>query len=516
MAHNKSEIEKDVMDQIESMAKRGFRALGIALAEVPSGDPEGPPGPWTMTGLMPIFDPPRHDTKETIEKAIHMGVQVKMVTGDQLAIAKETARRLGLGTNIFTSDVLNLSDGRASIEYGGSVGELVENADGFAGVFPEHKYRIVEVLQKRGHLVGMTGDGVNDAPALKKAQVGIAVADATDAARGASDLPPDLSAHEELLDVRLLGDGAYCGDVLDLDVGVEVQHAAVHDPDPGLPQRRHHHEHQQGPRQAESAPGQVESARRVHHRLVTGHMADGEHRHLLRDAGGDQLLERRLPPQHHLAHHPQQQRVHPAFDHLLAGEHHRAGADLRNPLVLVLLHGPAGRSADVRVRRRAAGGHVHLGVRQLGLHTDRGYRLGLGGGRVGMEHRMVPDVRHHQDCGAVDHSEGQDGAVQDTEPVCVAPHVPLRCAHARPRKQRRADDESGGGPTARLRAPIHGGISCVVATERAQLRLRRRSQMAKRERWTKMGEDERMCTAAVRMAVVRVSMTEKTIGSGTL
>ena len=188
MAHNKSEIEKDVMDQIESMAKRGFRALGIALAEVPSGDPEGPPGPWTMTGLMPIFDPPRHDTKETIEKAIHMGVQVKMVTGDQLAIAKETARRLGLGTNIFTSDVLNLSDGRASIEYGGSVGELVENADGFAGVFPEHKYRIVEVLQRRGHLVGMTGDGVNDAPALKKAQVGIAVADATDAARGASDL----------------------------------------------------------------------------------------------------------------------------------------------------------------------------------------------------------------------------------------------------------------------------------------------------------------------------------------
>jgi H+-transporting ATPase len=188
MAHNKSEIEKQVHEQIEDFAKRGFRALGIAIAEVPSGDVHGDPGPWTMVGLMPIFDPPRHDTKETIEQAIAMGVEVKMITGDQLAIAKETARRLGMGTNIFNTDVLNLSDHRTSIEYGGSVGELVESADGFAGVFPEHKYRIVEVLQRRGHMVGMTGDGVNDAPALKKASVGIAVAGATDAARGAADI----------------------------------------------------------------------------------------------------------------------------------------------------------------------------------------------------------------------------------------------------------------------------------------------------------------------------------------
>jgi len=188
LAHNKNEIEKEVHYHIEDFAKRGFRALGIAVAEVPSGEPHGDPGPWTMVGLMPIFDPPRHDTKETIAEAIRMGVEVKMITGDQLAIAKETARRLGMGTNIFNCDVLNFSDQRASTELGASVGELVESADGFAGVFPEHKYRIVEVLQKRGHMVGMTGDGVNDAPALKRASVGIAVAGATDAARGASDI----------------------------------------------------------------------------------------------------------------------------------------------------------------------------------------------------------------------------------------------------------------------------------------------------------------------------------------
>ncbi|KAF6004893.1 plasma membrane H+-ATPase [Cyanidiococcus yangmingshanensis] len=90
MAHNKNEIEKQVHEQIEDFAKRGFRALGIAVAEVPSGEAHGEPGPWSMVGLMPIFDPPRHDTKETIEQAIAMGVEVKMITGDQLAIAKET------------------------------------------------------------------------------------------------------------------------------------------------------------------------------------------------------------------------------------------------------------------------------------------------------------------------------------------------------------------------------------------------------------------------------------------
>ncbi|MCL7043752.1 hypothetical protein MKW94_010430 [Papaver nudicaule] len=110
-----------------------------------------------------------------------------MITGDQLAIGKETGRRLGMGTNMYPSSSLlgqSKDESIASIP----IDELIEKADGFAGVFPEHKYEIVKKLQERKHICGMTGDGVNDAPALKKADIGIAVADATDAARGASDI----------------------------------------------------------------------------------------------------------------------------------------------------------------------------------------------------------------------------------------------------------------------------------------------------------------------------------------
>jgi H+-transporting ATPase len=110
-----------------------------------------------------------------------------MITGDQLAIGKETGRRLGMGTNMYPSSSLLGAHKDESIA-ALPVDELIEKADGFAGVFPEHKYEIVKRLQEKKHIVGMTGDGVNDAPALKKADIGIAVADATDAARGASDI----------------------------------------------------------------------------------------------------------------------------------------------------------------------------------------------------------------------------------------------------------------------------------------------------------------------------------------
>lgn len=136
---------------------------------------------------MPLFDPPRHDSAETIRRALNLGVNVKMITGDQLAIAKETGRRLGMGTNMYPSSSLLGQDKDESIA-ALPVDELIEKADGFAGVFPEHKYEIVKRLQARKHICGMTGDGVNDAPALKKADIGIAVADATDAARSASDI----------------------------------------------------------------------------------------------------------------------------------------------------------------------------------------------------------------------------------------------------------------------------------------------------------------------------------------
>ncbi|CAN8254134.1 unnamed protein product [Cochlearia groenlandica] len=184
MAHNKLEIKERVHATIDKFAERGLRSLGLAYQEVPDGDVKGEGGPWDFVALLPLFDPPRHDSAQTIERALHLGVSVKMITGDQLAIAKETGRRLGMGTNMYPSSSL-LADNNTE---GISIDELIENADGFAGVFPEHKYEIVKRLQSRKHICGMTGDGVNDAPALKKADIGIAVDDATDAARGASDI----------------------------------------------------------------------------------------------------------------------------------------------------------------------------------------------------------------------------------------------------------------------------------------------------------------------------------------
>ncbi|KAF8393076.1 hypothetical protein HHK36_021317 [Tetracentron sinense] len=172
---------------IDKFADRGLRSLGVARQTVPEKTKESAGGPWQFVGLLPLFDPPRHDSAETIRRALHLGVNVKMITGDQLAIGKETGRRLGMGTNMYPSSSLlgqSKDESIASIP----IDELIEKADGFAGVFPEHKYEIVKKLQERKHICGMTGDGVNDAPALKKADIGIAVADATDAARGASDI----------------------------------------------------------------------------------------------------------------------------------------------------------------------------------------------------------------------------------------------------------------------------------------------------------------------------------------
>ena len=134
--------------------------------------------------MLPLFDPPREQAKATIASAREMGVDVKMVTGDQIAIARETSKQLGLGTNILDAGAL----GDMKKQESPQTEEAIEKADGFAQVFPEHKYHIVDILQRRGHIVGMTGDGVNDAPALKKADCGIAVSGATDAARAAASI----------------------------------------------------------------------------------------------------------------------------------------------------------------------------------------------------------------------------------------------------------------------------------------------------------------------------------------
>ncbi len=159
---------------IEAFAARGFRSLGVARA---SRD-----GAWKLLGILSLYDPPRPDSRATIEAAGAMGVKIKMVTGDQLPIAKETARALGLGSNVLDASLFGDVEQHESAR----LAEAIERADGFAQVFPEHKFYIVDELQRRGHIVGMTGDGVNDAPALKKADAGVAVAGATDAARAAA------------------------------------------------------------------------------------------------------------------------------------------------------------------------------------------------------------------------------------------------------------------------------------------------------------------------------------------
>jgi H+-transporting ATPase len=176
LSANAAQVKPAVEKAVNEFAARGFRSLGVARAE---GD-----GQWQLVGVLPLFDPPREDAKATIATARQMGVKIKMVTGDALAIAKETAQKLDMGANIL--DAAGLGDSKK--QEPAAVAESIEKADGFAQVFPEHKFHIVDVLQQRGHIVGMTGDGVNDAPALKKADCGIAVSDATDAARAAASI----------------------------------------------------------------------------------------------------------------------------------------------------------------------------------------------------------------------------------------------------------------------------------------------------------------------------------------
>jgi H+-transporting ATPase len=184
LSANAAEVKPAVEKAIDEFAARGFRSLGVARTHAD--------GSWLFLGVLPLYDPPREDSKETIATAREMGVKVKMVTGDQLAIGREIAAELGLGSNLLDASGFDETPHHET----GQLEDSIEKADGFAQVFPEHKFHIVDVLQRHGHIVGMTGDGVNDAPALKKADAGVAVSGATDAARAAADivlLTPGLS-----------------------------------------------------------------------------------------------------------------------------------------------------------------------------------------------------------------------------------------------------------------------------------------------------------------------------------
>ena len=182
LCHPDGDARAHAEETVDELAGRGYRTLGVAENRDEAGGELG----WELLGILPLSDPPRDDARDTIERAVDHGVSVKMVTGDDIAIGREIASELGLGTNLELAPDLP-ADGGGDQAFT-SLGEDVERADGFARVFPEHKYTIVKALQARGHLVAMTGDGVNDAPALRQADVGIAVSGATDAARAAADL----------------------------------------------------------------------------------------------------------------------------------------------------------------------------------------------------------------------------------------------------------------------------------------------------------------------------------------
>ena len=182
---DKQEVAELVNMQVDQLADKGYRTLGTARTDES--------GEWEFVGLIPLFDPPREDSAETIKTAFSMGVKVKMVTGDHTAIARQIARQVNLRDKIREATVFLKRPDREA-------GKIVEEADGFAQVFPEHKYRIVELLQDKKHIVGMTGDGVNDAPALKKADVGIAVDGATDAAKSAADIVLTLPGLSVIID----------------------------------------------------------------------------------------------------------------------------------------------------------------------------------------------------------------------------------------------------------------------------------------------------------------------------
>ncbi|MGH7814546.1 MAG: plasma-membrane proton-efflux P-type ATPase [Candidatus Binataceae bacterium] len=164
---------------VDELAAKGYRTLGVARCNDGAS--------WVFLGLLPLFDPPREDSAATIAEARKHGIVVKMVTGDDLAIGREISRKLGLSEDIQAATEIFKKDTDMDRLSSEAITQI-EQAGGYARVFPEHKYGIVKALQSRGHIVGMTGDGVNDAPAIKQADVGIAVSGATDAARAAAAL----------------------------------------------------------------------------------------------------------------------------------------------------------------------------------------------------------------------------------------------------------------------------------------------------------------------------------------
>jgi H+-transporting ATPase len=173
------EAEEKALETVDEFAAKGYRTLGVAKSEQDKD--------WRFSGILPLYDPPREDSAQTITRVKEYGIDIKMLTGDDVAIGREIARQLGMKSNIQAADKLFGGEGD-TLHLSHDAALKIEAADGFARVFPEHKYSIVKALQECDHLVAMTGDGVNDAPALKQADAGVAVSGATNAAQSAASL----------------------------------------------------------------------------------------------------------------------------------------------------------------------------------------------------------------------------------------------------------------------------------------------------------------------------------------
>nr|MDO8079451.1 plasma-membrane proton-efflux P-type ATPase [Candidatus Freyarchaeota archaeon] len=177
-----SKLGKDV----EDLSARGYRVLAVAEGTTKNS--------ISLVGIVALYDKPRPDSPTLVKELRELGISVKMLTGDAQPIAKEVAEQLGLGDNI--TKMSDLKDTKREDKRS----RIIEQSDGFAEIYPEDKYHIVESLQKSNHTVGMTGDGVNDAPALKQAEVGIAVSNATDAAKESASLVLTTEGLEGIVD----------------------------------------------------------------------------------------------------------------------------------------------------------------------------------------------------------------------------------------------------------------------------------------------------------------------------
>jgi H+-transporting ATPase len=167
--------KKNAVQKVEELSRKGYRALAVAISAIDDFDN------MQLAGLLSLADSPRPDSKGMIESARELGVKPIMLTGDNIAIAREIALHVGIGDRIIRmDDIRNLSETEQA--------KIIEDSDGFAEIYPEDKYKIVKLLQSREHMVGMTGDGVNDAPALKQAELGIAVSSSTDVAKASASM----------------------------------------------------------------------------------------------------------------------------------------------------------------------------------------------------------------------------------------------------------------------------------------------------------------------------------------